>query len=94
MKTYEQMLEKYKSYNYNLPYISPNAIEKLEDKGYIVEIERSGRKALSIEEMLKNMYEYYDIKSIRFAETNGTPIKGLRYTVIIARGEEKKFEGE
>jgi len=92
--TLQEAINKYEERESNLPYISTNALEKLEEKGYEYEMQRSGKNYVVIEEMLKSLFRWYKIKSIRFAETNWTCIKGLRTTVIIFKGIEKEIEVE
>lgn len=92
MKTYEDCIKKYKSYKKGLPYISQNAIEKLEDDGYIVFQEDYKTSNKSVEADIKEALEWCNIKSIRFAETNGTSIKGLRFYVLIIKGSWKDNE--
>lgn len=88
--TKEQALKLYEEKRPSLPYMSTNAIEKLEQNGYENLLIRTGKNAKTLEEELDVIFGELDVSYIRFVETNYTCVKGLRYTVVIYKGTEKE----
>ena len=92
--TKEFALKKYEEKRNNLPYMSGNAIDKLEEKGYDYLIIRTDRNAKTLEKTIDDIFDELNISYIRFVETNYTYVRGLRCTVVIYKGTEKELEEE